>query len=87
MTEQTPNVDALTAFMVVLTKNGGLDVHTSTMPSVTIERTATLTDIEAASSRLLAEAGRMIMREMLQEETAPSPSERVSEALAKRAQE
>lgn len=87
MSTQNTTVDAVTAFMVILNNDGGLDVHTTKMPTVNVTRVADVADIEAAALRLAAEAGRILMQQALQGAPEPSPSAVVAEALAKRAQE
>lgn len=77
-------VEAVTAFMVVVTPDGGLDVFTTSMPTVNMKRSATLADIEQAGMRLSVEAGRTMLLKSLQAEPETSPSQVVSEALSKR---
>jgi len=87
MSSDDAPLESLTAFMVVLTKDGGLDVYTSTIPTVTMERHANLVDLEAASMRLAAESGRLLLAQSLRPEPAKTASDVVSEALAKRSGE
>jgi hypothetical protein len=84
MSQEETAVDAITAFMVVLNKNGGVDVHVNNMPTLNIDRTADLVDIEAASARLVAESGRMLMLRAMAQPTDVTPAAVVAEALAKR---
>lgn len=82
MTEETP-IEALTAFLVVMTPSGGIDVFTSTMPTINMQRRADLADIESAGQRLVSEAGRMLMRQALEPEEKTT-SAIVAEALSRR---
>jgi hypothetical protein len=83
--KETP-LDVIAAFLVVLTKDGGVDLFTSDMPPVRAERAASLGDIESAAQRLVAESGRALLQRALQQAPEPKAADVVAEALAKRAE-
>jgi hypothetical protein len=85
MTEQPVPTSVITAFYVVVDETGNISVHGDSIPSVVVKHKATLTDVEiygAAVSRL---ASRMLIESALAQPIPPTVSERVADALAKRA--
>lgn len=85
--DTTEAIEVLTAFFVVVDKSGTVGVYTSALPPVTIQREATLADLEAFGSQLSREAGRLLMYRMLAPEPEPSIADKVAEALSKRGEE
>lgn len=89
MSEQP--IDAQTAFFVVVDADGVISVHTKEIPAVNLRREANLYDIETYGSQLVRNVGRVIQTQMLVASVSPvaepSASERVEEALKRRAGE
>lgn len=81
-------VPVQTAFFVVVDINGIVSVHTSDIPSVNLQREATLNDIETFGSQLVRTVTRLLDAHAVSVSLTPTPdptaSERVSEALTKR---
>ena len=87
MSENTEPTPVQTAFFVVVDKQGVISVHTSEIPSVTMDREATLYDIETYASQLVRNVSRLLTAQVTKNVLLPSEpavSERVAEALKSR---
>ena len=87
MSENTEPTPVQTAFFVVVDKQGVISVHTSENPSVTMDREATLYDIETYASQLVRNVSRLLTAQVTKNVLLPSEpavSERVAEALKSR---
>lgn len=91
MSETSPEaVEVLTAFFVTVDKDGTVGVFTNQLPTVTVSREANLADLETYGSQVAREAGRLLNAQVLVQTLTPAtetPADRVSDALAKRAEE
>ena len=85
--EVAETLEVLTAFFVVVDKSGTVGVYTSAMPPVTVQREATLADLETFGAQLSREAGRLLTYRMLTPAPETSVADKVAEALAKRGEE
>ena len=87
MEEENEPLEALTAFTVVMYPSGGVDVLTSDVPEVNMERKAELVDIENAVNQISREVNRLLMKQLLMPKAPKTTSDLVSDALAKRSGE
>lgn len=82
--------EVLTAFFVTVDKDGTVGVFTNQLPTVTVTREASLADLETYGAQVAREAGRILDSHMIVRMLTPEPettADRVSDALAKRAEE
>lgn len=86
MSEQEP-LEVLTAFMIVVQKNGRVAVLTDNIPPMNLDHTADLFDVETYGAQVSREAGRVLAHRMSQPVVEPSPADRISEALSRRNEE
>lgn len=82
--EQATPVEVTTAYLVVVQKSGEVSVFTQDLPQIAVERIASLTDIEAYSLTVAAEASRELLAARLAPAPAESVAEKVSAARARR---
>lgn len=88
MSDQTPEpIDVLTAFMVVVQKNGRVAVLTDSLPPMNLDHTADLFDVETYASQVGREAGRVLALRMATPAPEATPADRISEALSRRNEE
>ena len=80
-------LEVVTAFMVIVQKDGNIGIATSAIPSLTVDREATLEDLERACQHVAASAGRAILVRSLVPQQPPAPSAVVADALRKRMEE
>lgn len=85
--EQASPVEVTTAYLVVVQKTGEVSVFTSELPQIAVERIATLTDIEAYSLTVAAEANRELLAARLAPPPAATVADKVSAARARRKKE
>lgn len=78
------SVEVTTAFTVVVDKSGMVTVHTRDFPLVTLQREASLVDIQAYSSFVVEEVNRALVLGALAPRDPAPASEAVAEALKKR---
>lgn len=83
-------IEAQTAFLVVIDTDGVINTYTEEFPEVSIQRTASLFDIEAYCSQVARSVDRTILAKTLLalgDRKEPSVSDIVSHALGKRQSE
>lgn len=87
MPEEVDVVEAVTAFMVVVSPTGTLGVYTDKMPMLNVIREATPMDVETYCAQLAREIGRLTqirdIKSLLTNSEEPV-SEKIAAALAKR---
>lgn len=81
MSEQPYEVT--TAFMVVVQRGGDIAVLSNDFPAITVDRVATLTDVETFCSQAAREAGRLVEAER-RKAVDPPATERVRKAVSRR---
>lgn len=84
-------IEAQTAFLVVVDKDGVISTYSDVIPQVTVERTATPFDIETYCSQIVRSVERGILAQtlvsLLKPHNPPSASDLVTQALEKRLSE
>ena len=77
-----------TAFFVTVDRAGVVSVHTKEIPSVTIDREASLLDLEAYASQVIRNVNRVATAQLILSALSPAPdptpADRVADALSKR---
>lgn len=80
-------IDALTAFLVVVQKDGRVAVLVDDFPPLTLQHTADLFDVETFAAQASREAGRVLAIQANQPPVEITPADRIAEALTRRNEE
>jgi hypothetical protein len=75
-------VEVQTAFFVVVDKAGVITVHTQNIPAVTMQREASLYDIETYGSQLVRNVSRVLTVQTMGAILAPKPEPTVADRVA-----
>jgi hypothetical protein len=75
-------VEVQTAFFVVVDATGVITVHTQNIPAVTMQREATLYDIETYGSQLVRNVSRVLTVQTMGAILAPKPEPTVADRVA-----
>lgn len=80
-------IDVMTAFLVVVQKDGRVAVLVNDFPAMQLQHTANLFDIETYASQAAREAGRVLGVHASQPPAETKTSDRIAEALNRRNEE
>ena len=80
-------IEVLTAFMLVVQKNGRVQILTEEFPAMTLDHPADLFDVETYASQAAREAARILSQRMNQPAPMITTADRIHEALSRRAEE